>query len=1303
MVLKIQFLPKLLENQTIKKISDALNEQELDFIFVNLGKIEGKDSCTYGVYCVSPLDKEKFLQIKARSSNGNSLFIVYAKEVEKDLVPTKESEQIKRTCKVEVGKNFLTRDREFSNFTFDIEDLPITKMLSKSDRDKEVKIWETYIKAFKAFYKNQEELLKIIDIGQPNKGIVDIKIEKEDWKKILISELGNKYPQFPLINEIQNSFEFAYNNTSSSVTETNQQSEDEDTIDTKETFEGIKETIKENFFKIVTNPTLVSRSFIKLNFFNKEQKSIVSKQISEEVSFNFPETKVTIGENLDVSIKLEDVQVLQSVITQNFPTLELSPISAIFKYKVNSPVLTIANHCQNTISQIIKSYNDYTVTPLQDYKQISVTKSKAFISFTERTALENTFKLKFEKTCQEISFPNNKNIPQITGTTIKGNTYSYKGNTEFVKNKSEEIKKTVKGFWQVKTSYIFNVIFDNTPNNQLDKDTRLALYNEFGKNQKVDINKAEITLNATVNDYSQKFEKLKKLLADNNIEIEETEFFNLSIKQKLEEEDELTAFIEKAIKRPLLSEYQNNVKFVYNNNKQIIELEWKESYSNQQLLQSMKQIVNNSSYKDFFKHDTKIEISQILTFKAELEMQKVNEFERKRQYTFAGKGSALFLDSEQAYQFENQKDVFSDDDLGSLVGNIQAWERNKVSIKLLPILEAAIKSENSFNKNDLNLADFEEWIGNYIKPTLSGDLTQNRRLEFAIERILYPPRIIQGKNLKRRLKNNLTLYNPRLPDFIFDASQARPISDEEIQETDKNFTALNRLNPKQKDAVLRALNAKDLFILQGPPGTGKTTVISEIIYQLLKRNPKTKILLTSQTHLAVDNALERLSGQNIVKPLRLGSNVDSFEEEGKKYFKGNIDTWVKALANTKEEKEARNNPVFTWINNIVNSSDKESLDLQPILKSWREGLLSLSTNEKELFNRKFKFNVIGATCSFTGNEKAFSKVLEIAQNPFDYVIFDEASKATPPELLIPLLAGKITIIIGDHKQLPPLIEEDTFADKLREIGEERLAQEIGDAEVEKSQFEKLFRSAFENNKSIITTLDTQFRMHNDIMQVINQFYQEEGGLCCGLPNDKMDLPDFNEKASRYHGISIGDNFLTPENHILWVDTTSLEQKINTTYSNEGEIEAIDQLLSLLKKSEGFNKMQKSFSKEEQEIGIITFYGGQLGKLKTVREKHKDLPIRVNTVDKFQGMERNIIIVSTVRNNEHGKIGFAEKLQRINVALSRAKRLLIVVGNINHFADNKAGVTYYKEIKRILESKGSIRTQKMLNELIKNGK
>ena len=140
-------------------------------------------------------------------------------------------------------------------------------------------------------------------------------------------------------------------------------------------------------------------------------------------------------------------------------------------------------------------------------------------------------------------------------------------------------------------------------------------------------------------------------------------------------------------------------------------------------------------------------------------------------------------------------------------------------------------------------------------------------------------------------------------------------------------------------------------------------------------------------------------------------------------------------------------------------------------------------------------------------------------------------------------------------------------------------------------------------------------------------------------------------------------------------------------------------------------------REEKEIGLISFYGHQVGKLKEIAKYSRsklDIPVRLNTVDKFQGMERNIIIVSTVRSNqviENGKIkpnrdiGFAKSPQRLNVALSRAKRLLIVVGNKEFFSQyqNKAGDRIYKNVVEIINNEGKIIDYKELKKKFGNDK
>src|SRR5690606_32184120 len=126
---------------------------------------------------------------------------------------------------------------------------------------------------------------------------------------------------------------------------------------------------------------------------------------------------------------------------------------------------------------------------------------------------------------------------------------------------------------------------------------------------------------------------------------------------------------------------------------------------------------------------------------------------------------------------------------------------------------------------------------------------------------------------------------------------------------------------KQLEAVAKTLLAKDLALIQGPPGTGKTTVIAEIIWQTLLREPKAKLLITSQTNLAVDNALERIKGKKIVRPIRVG-NIEKFEDEGKVYSNDRIKSWIQAKTGSKEETQYSDNAVSQWIENVKEKCSK---------------------------------------------------------------------------------------------------------------------------------------------------------------------------------------------------------------------------------------------------------------------------------------------------------------------------------------------------------------------------------------------
>lgn len=564
-------------------------------------------------------------------------------------------------------------------------------------------------------------------------------------------------------------------------------------------------------------------------------------------------------------------------------------------------------------------------------------------------------------------------------------------------------------------------------------------------------------------------------------------------------------------------------------------------------------------------------------------------------------------------------------------------------------------------------------VGDYLQFPMVGKSSELRRLGDSMLRITNPNQFYPRSKTKRIPAP----ANPRLCDFLFDPRYAGEF-DEDIEEVKKRITETKIekfLNEKQLEAVAKAVSAPDIAIIQGPPGTGKTTVIAEIIWQQILKKPDSKILLTSQTNLAVDNALERLQGRRGIRPVRI-QNASTDKEvgiEARRYMLDYMEDWCK-----KPNADNEDNGTNIWMDSILRDMTDDA-KYSSVVDQWKKDLTIRDRNTREQFYEAYKSNVnlVAATCSICGSkqlQEVYSLLFGNNDNAFDVVIMDEASKATPLEMSVPMVWGKKIIIIGDHKQLPPMMNEDNIVTSLKKAGQKVLAETIEG--FQESQFEILFRSAFKLKPSIVATLDTQYRMHKQIMNTVGHFYSEEleEGLKCGLNDDDMDNPEYNARGSRYHGLTL-PGFIEPQTHAIWVDVNTFESQPSgsTSYVNNGELNAIRTVIKALQKSEGFKEFMDSQEKpEDKEIGIITFYGAQYGKIKEMYKEgkiDKSLPCRINVVDKFQGMERNIIIISTVRSNKEHRYGFAEDIRRINVGFSRARRLLIVIGNRQFFRQN----------------------------------
>lgn len=804
------------------------------------------------------------------------------------------------------------------------------------------------------------------------------------------------------------------------------------------------------------------------------------------------------------------------------------------------------------------------------------------------------------------------------------------------------------------------------------------------------------------------------------------------------------------------------------------------------------------------------------------------------------------------------------------IGNLSG--RESTERELVLSIPYRWKDEQKKAKTILKLFEDENFKMDYVRANLKGDEVKLSWLDEAVKKL-------DEKRVDSKEPNKKPV-NPRLRDFIFDSSKAEPtfkleIDEEDIPELSEYKELESRqllsLNKSQKNAVLRALYAHDLCLLQGPPGTGKTTVIAELIWQHILKDPTKKLLLTSETNLAVDNALEKLMGSrnvnealspylSIIKPLRFGKS-SKFEEDGKKYSVERIEKWlddeyeeelvyeneVASLDSATEEDldnledgDVNNNAVQQWMSMIAQRAQAYAVQnprYAELADTYHAALCSPDGITKRFFKEKYfkHANVIGSTCSSTGspafaadyarvyssavydkyvekegykqtisdikgliaaannidssfqdtalsiikkimkenNVKTEDELRELLDNPtenvrhflfnydlrallrpkrpkkfdtilerlgfdsedefnqmkniyFDTVIMDEASKATPPDLVLPLCFGRKSIVIGDHRQLPPMLNEQDFKEALLSLNDKKataLANDIDRQFVDTSQFARLILNP-KVSKSIKSVFTEQYRMHPQINDVIKQFYSDdEGGLSCGLDLNKVDSPKLSEPESRYHGF-YHPGFISPEVHVLWVKVDEPEQRSDSkALYNEKEVEAVKRVLQYLKHSEGYDDYMRFWDEsirseerrnQEKEIGIISFYGQQVKYLNEVRSyaRKNGIRVKLNTVDKFQGMERNIVIVSTVRSDKYKTArgivpndnpGFAKSPERLNVALSRARRLLIVVGNnefFDHVKDTYSGNLLYHNVIEEMQKHHEIIDYKTLTKYVR---
>jgi len=442
----------------------------------------------------------------------------------------------------------------------------------------------------------------------------------------------------------------------------------------------------------------------------------------------------------------------------------------------------------------------------------------------------------------------------------------------------------------------------------------------------------------------------------------------------------------------------------------------------------------------------------------------------------------------------------------------------------------------------------------------------------------------------------------------------------------------SQLNASQCDAITHALGANDLAIIHGPPGTGKTTTVAELIRQAVSKGQR--VLACAPSNTGVDNLLEKLVGLRI-DAIRIGHParvLESLQEHTLDYLV-EADPAMKVIREMRREAELLSSKAGKWTRAKPVPGARE--DLKQEARRLRN---DAKIFEEQIINTKLdRANVICATTNYDPEI--------LGDRTFDLGVIDEACQSTEPGYWPVVLRVEKLVLAGDHCQLPPTV----------------LSTQANLEGLSKSMMERLVERW---GKLVTRQLTTQYRMHQKIMEFPSEHFY--AGTLVADPSvaghTLADLP----------GVQTESLDTQP---VLFVDTSGADWTEELDPNGESKLNPREALW-ILKQVDAL----LDAGIQPEQIAVIAPYSAQV---RFLRDRCSNTSVEIDTVDGFQGREKEVVLISLVRSNTQGEVGFLGDTRRMNVAMTRAKRRLIVIGDGSTLGRN----SFFKEWIQHTENQG----------------